>query len=164
MGRLIWGYAGRTYHIVGNLMHWLKCKFKIKTYHHSSVDRVLYSWPSQNVADLDPLPRLAQCSDIGQNIFSTSLKLVQPGKLFQHKWNIVDWDFKYEHPEIKQDLAPKLLLILRVKSILVKYWYFNMMILFILPDYMQYIYGRICHCDLLNTLKMISFSFKCQSW
>ena len=24
MSRLIWGFAGRTYHIVGNLMHWLK--------------------------------------------------------------------------------------------------------------------------------------------
>ena len=24
MRRLIWGFAGRTYHIVGNLMHWLK--------------------------------------------------------------------------------------------------------------------------------------------
>ena len=23
MRRLIWGFAGRTYHIVGNLMHWL---------------------------------------------------------------------------------------------------------------------------------------------
>ena len=23
MCRLIWGFAGRTYHIVGNLMHWL---------------------------------------------------------------------------------------------------------------------------------------------
>ena len=26
MRRLILGFAGRTYHIVGNLMHWLKCK------------------------------------------------------------------------------------------------------------------------------------------
>ena len=25
MRRLIWGFAGRAYHIVGNLMHWLKC-------------------------------------------------------------------------------------------------------------------------------------------
>ena len=25
MRRLIWGFAGRTYHIVGNLMHWLIC-------------------------------------------------------------------------------------------------------------------------------------------
>ena len=24
ISRLIWGFAGRTYHIVGNLMHWLK--------------------------------------------------------------------------------------------------------------------------------------------
>ena len=24
MRRLIWGFAGRTYHIVGNLIHWLK--------------------------------------------------------------------------------------------------------------------------------------------
>ena len=24
MGRLIWGFAGCTYHIVGNLMSWLK--------------------------------------------------------------------------------------------------------------------------------------------
>ena len=24
MRRLIWGFAGRTYHIVENLMHWLK--------------------------------------------------------------------------------------------------------------------------------------------
>ena len=23
MRKLIWGFAGRTYHIVGNLMHWL---------------------------------------------------------------------------------------------------------------------------------------------
>ena len=23
MRRLIWGFAGRTYHIVGNLIHWL---------------------------------------------------------------------------------------------------------------------------------------------
>ena len=26
MRRLIWGFAGRTYHIVGNLMHWLNYK------------------------------------------------------------------------------------------------------------------------------------------
>ena len=26
MRRLIWGFAGRTYHIVGNLMHWLNSK------------------------------------------------------------------------------------------------------------------------------------------
>ena len=26
MRRLIWGIAGRTYHIVGNLMHWLICE------------------------------------------------------------------------------------------------------------------------------------------
>ena len=24
MRRLIWGFAGRTYHIVGNLMHWVR--------------------------------------------------------------------------------------------------------------------------------------------
>ena len=24
MRRLVWGFAGRTYQIVGNLMHWLK--------------------------------------------------------------------------------------------------------------------------------------------
>ena len=28
MRRLIWGFAGRTYHIVGNLMHWLICYYK----------------------------------------------------------------------------------------------------------------------------------------
>ena len=27
MRRLIWGFAGRTYHIVGNLMHWLSVIF-----------------------------------------------------------------------------------------------------------------------------------------
>ena len=27
MRRLIWGFAGRTYHIVGNLMHWLIYKY-----------------------------------------------------------------------------------------------------------------------------------------
>ena len=25
MRRLIWGFAGRRYHIVGNILHWLKC-------------------------------------------------------------------------------------------------------------------------------------------
>ena len=30
MRRLIWGFAGRTYHIVGNIMHWLIC---INTFH-----------------------------------------------------------------------------------------------------------------------------------
>ena len=33
MRRLIWGLAGRTYHIVGNLMHWLKCFFAILRSH-----------------------------------------------------------------------------------------------------------------------------------
>ena len=28
MRSLIWAFAGRTYHIVGNLMHWLKCQSK----------------------------------------------------------------------------------------------------------------------------------------
>ena len=30
MRRLIWAFAGRTYHVVGNLLHWLMCN-KIKS-------------------------------------------------------------------------------------------------------------------------------------
>ena len=35
MRRLIWGFAGRTYHIVGNLMHWLKCNMKLHFFRKS---------------------------------------------------------------------------------------------------------------------------------
>ena len=31
MRRLIWGFAGRTYHIVGNLMHWLKFVYGVNS-------------------------------------------------------------------------------------------------------------------------------------
>ena len=29
MRRLMWGFAGRTYHIVGNTIPWLNCLFKV---------------------------------------------------------------------------------------------------------------------------------------
>ena len=35
MRRLIWGFAGRTYHIVGNLMYWLKCNMKLHFFRKS---------------------------------------------------------------------------------------------------------------------------------
>ena len=31
MRRLVWAFADRTYHIVGNLMPWLKCIFNIQS-------------------------------------------------------------------------------------------------------------------------------------
>ena len=37
MRRLIWGFDGRTYHIVGNLMHWLI----LLTYYYVNVTPVI---------------------------------------------------------------------------------------------------------------------------
>ena len=38
MRRLIWGFAGRTYHIVGNLMHWLKYNFQMNLKYKTVLD------------------------------------------------------------------------------------------------------------------------------
>ena len=48
MRRLVWAFAGRTYHIVENLMPWLKCSLwfiaLMKTVHTLHESRLVDNW------------------------------------------------------------------------------------------------------------------------
>ena len=48
MRRLVWDFAGRTHHIVGNLMHWLICLFN---YHQVDVTNRTVSVDLSNFVD-----------------------------------------------------------------------------------------------------------------
>ena len=43
MRRLIWGFAGRTYHIFGNLMHWLILYFLYNIIWMIACDPMIYN-------------------------------------------------------------------------------------------------------------------------
>ena len=90
MRRLIWGFAGRTYHIVGNFMHWLIC-FTFYSYQHvvwnlyvsDILNMELFIYPLH--VDLEPCCDFVTVTELYESSMYTDIKR----NVGQHlAWNV----------------------------------------------------------------------------